>query len=73
MNHFDADEEVKQIQGIIDSMTPAERRDPAMIDISRRRRIASGSGAELADVSGLLTQFHAMAGVIELMKRRKFR
>jgi signal recognition particle subunit SRP54 len=64
---IDADEEVKRIQGIIDSMTPAERRDPNLIDISRRRRIAAGSGVDPADVSGLVKQFDAMAAVVKQM------
>jgi signal recognition particle subunit SRP54 len=64
---LDADEEVKRIQGIIDSMTPAERSDPALIDISRRRRIAAGSGVDPADVSGLVKMFDAMAGMVKQM------
>ena len=61
----DVDQEVKRIQGIIDSMTPAERRDPTLIDIPRRWRIASGSGVDPADVSGLVKQFDAMASVVK--------
>ena len=64
---IDADEEIKRIQGIIDSMTPDERSDPALIDISRRRRIAAGSGVDPADVSGLVKQFDAMAAVVKQM------
>jgi signal recognition particle subunit SRP54 len=64
---IDADEEVKRIQGIIDSMTPAERSDPALIDISRRRRIAAGSGVEPADVSNLVKQFDVMAAMFRQM------
>jgi signal recognition particle subunit SRP54 len=64
---IDADEEIKRIQGIIDSMTPAERSDPTLIDISRRRRIASGSGVDPADVSGLVKQFDTMAAVVKQM------
>ena len=67
LDGIDADEEVKRIQGIIDSMTPAERRDPSLIDISRRRRIAAGSGVDPADVSGLVKQFDAMAAVVKQM------
>src|SRR3954451_21960022 len=44
LDELDADGEVKRIQGIIDSMTPEERRNPHQIDIPRRRRIAVGSG-----------------------------
>jgi signal recognition particle subunit SRP54 len=65
----DADEEMKRIQGIIDSMTPAERCSPGRIDLSRRRRIAAGSGVDLSDVSGLLTQFDAMATLIKRMSQ----
>jgi signal recognition particle subunit SRP54 len=64
---IDADEEIKRIQGIIDSMTPAERSDPALIDISRRRRIALGSGVDPSDVSGLVKQFDGMAAMVKQM------
>jgi signal recognition particle subunit SRP54 len=64
---IDADEEIKRIQGIIDSMTPAERSDPSLINISRRRRIAAGSGVDPADVSGLVKQFDDMAAVVKQM------
>jgi signal recognition particle subunit SRP54 len=64
---IDADEEIKRIQGIIDSMTPDERSDPRLIDISRRRRIAAGSGVDPSDVSGLVKQFDAMAAVVRQM------
>ncbi len=63
----DADGEMKRIGGIIDSMTPDERRDPHKIDISRRRRIASGSGVEPHDVSSLVKQFDGMASVMKQM------
>ena len=43
--------------GIIDSMTKAERSDPDLIDLSRRRRIASGSGTEPHEVKQFLFQF----------------
>jgi signal recognition particle subunit SRP54 len=64
---IDADEEIQRIQGIIDSMTPSERADPGLIDISRRRRIAAGSGVDPSDVSGLVKQFDAMAAVVKQM------
>jgi signal recognition particle subunit SRP54 len=46
--------------GIIDSMTPKERRRPEVIDGSRKRRIASGAGVQLPDVNRLLKQFDQM-------------
>jgi signal recognition particle subunit SRP54 len=63
----DPDAEIRRFRGIIDSMTPAERRDPALIDFSRRRRIAAGSNADPADVSGLVKQVDQMAHVIRQM------
>ena len=42
---------------IIDSMTPQERRDPSVINGSRRKRIARGSGSSVEDVNRLLKQF----------------
>ncbi len=63
----DADGEVKRIQGMIDSMTKAERSDPHIIDISRRRRIAAGAGVEPSDVSGLVKQFDGMASFVKQM------
>ncbi len=64
---MEPDEEIRRIQGIIDSMTPDERQDPELIDISRRRRIAAGSGVDPSDVSGLVKQFDAMAAVVKQM------
>ena len=65
----DADGEVKRIQGIIDSMTLDERKDPHKIDISRRRRIAAGAGVDPSDVSGLVKQFDAMAAFVKQMSQ----
>jgi signal recognition particle subunit SRP54 len=53
-----SEEDMRRLQGIIDSMTPEERRDPDVIDISRRRRIADGSGTEPAEISQLIKQFN---------------
>lgn len=69
LDDIDADGEVQRIQGIIDSMTPDERRDPHQIDISRRRRIAAGAGVEPADVSSLVKQFDAMAALVKQMSQ----
>ena len=51
------DGEIGKIEAIVHSMTKEERRDPDLIDASRRRRIARGSGSEAADVSGLVKTF----------------
>jgi len=55
-----SDDEYKHIEAIILSMTPEERRHPEIIDFSRRRRIARGSGTSLAEVNQLLNQFKQM-------------
>src|SRR5262249_47549386 len=53
----DPDAAVKRIQGMIDSMTKEERKNPDVIDMSRRRRIAEGSGTEPHDIKQFLNQF----------------
>ena len=58
------DGEVKRVEAIIDSMTPAERREPHVIKASRRRRIAAGSGTTVADVNRLLRQFEEMQKLV---------
>jgi signal recognition particle subunit SRP54 len=52
-----AEKEMKQLEAIINSMTPKERRQPDLIDASRKKRIANGSGARVQDVNRLLKQF----------------
>ncbi|MDR7483016.1 MAG: signal recognition particle protein [Armatimonadota bacterium] len=49
--------QLRRVEAMIQSMTPAERADPALIDGSRRRRIARGSGTTVQDVNRLLKQF----------------
>jgi len=51
------DREIDRVEAIICSMTVAERRDPSLINGSRRMRIAKGSGTTTSDVNGLLKQF----------------
>ncbi len=51
---------LKRQMGIIDSMTPRERRRPELIDGSRKRRIAAGAGVQLPEVNRLLKQFDHM-------------
>jgi signal recognition particle subunit SRP54 len=52
-----SDKDLSRVEAIIRSMTPAERHDPRIIDGSRRRRIAAGSGTSPQDVNGVLRQF----------------
>lgn len=54
------DDAFKQTEAIIDSMTPAERSNPEIINARRRERIAKGSGTTMADVNRLMKQFDDM-------------
>ncbi len=56
LENFD-EREIDRIQAIIQSMTPAERANPKMIDGSRRARIARGSGRQVSDVNNLVDRF----------------
>ncbi len=51
---------LSRVEAIILSMTPEERKDPSVINGSRRRRIASGSGTSVQEVNRLLNQFGQM-------------
>jgi len=55
---------VKRMAAIVESMTPEERREPDVIDGSRRRRIARGSGVSRQEVNTLLKQFRQMRAMI---------
>jgi signal recognition particle subunit SRP54 len=60
------DDDLKPIEAIIRSMTPDERRQPQIINGSRRTRIANGSGTTVGDVNRLVKQFSEMQ---KMMKR----
>ncbi len=62
--------EIKVIQSIIDSMTISERRSPRIIDGSRRRRIARGSGRTVQDVNRLINQFDQMQKMFKRFGKR---
>ena len=61
------DREIDRIEGIVNSMTPAERRDPSLIDGNRRRRISAGSGRSVQDINQLLNQFRQMQKMMKQM------
>ena len=64
--------ELKRVEAIIDSMTPGERRRPEVLNGPRRKRIASGSGTNVADVNRLLKQFTEMQKMMrQLMQAGK--
>ncbi|HQN98262.1 MAG TPA: signal recognition particle protein [Bacteroidales bacterium] len=61
------DDAFKSIEAIIQSMTPEERQNPAIINGSRRKRIALGSGTEVADVNRLLKQFEETRKMMKMV------
>jgi signal recognition particle subunit SRP54 len=63
-----SDKEMGKLIAIINSMTPQERRFPAVIKGSRKRRIAVGSGTQVQDVNRLLKQFTQMQRMLKKMK-----
>jgi len=65
----DADRQVRRIEGIINSMTPAERARPELLKASRKRRVAAGSGVPVQEVNRLLNQFEQMRSMMKQMKK----
>jgi signal recognition particle subunit SRP54 len=65
------DRDLRRQIAIINSMTPRERRNPGVIDGSRRRRISKGAGVQVQDVNRLLKQFLEMQRVMKNMKGGK--
>jgi signal recognition particle subunit SRP54 len=63
-----AERDVRRMEGIINSMTPQERRKPEILKASRKRRIAAGAGVQVQEVNRLLNQFEQMQGMMKKMK-----
>lgn len=63
-----AERDVRRMEGIINSMTPLERRKPDLLKATRKRRIAAGAGVQVQEVNRLLNQFEQMQGMMKKMK-----
>jgi signal recognition particle subunit SRP54 len=63
----EVDEQMPKVEAMIRSMTPAERNDPAIINGSRRSRIARGSGMSVRDVNALIKQFDQVRKLMKSM------
>jgi signal recognition particle subunit SRP54 len=59
---------LRRTEGIINAMTPLERRKPELIKASRKRRIATGAGVQVQEVNRLLTQFEQMRKMMKMMR-----
>jgi signal recognition particle subunit SRP54 len=64
-----SDDSFKGIEAIINSMTAAERADPDLIDSSRRKRIAKGSGKDITEVNAFMKQFEQMRDMMKNMNK----
>ena len=64
MAQGDHSKEIRRMVGIIDSMTPEEKRNPKVIEVSRRQRIAQGAGVEPKAVGELVKQFDQMKPIL---------
>jgi signal recognition particle subunit SRP54 len=65
------DREMRKIEAVINSMTIEERQKPRIINASRKRRIARGSGTQVQDVNALLTQFRQMQRMMKQLTSGK--
>jgi signal recognition particle subunit SRP54 len=59
--------EIDRVEAIVFSMTPGERQKPTILNTSRKRRIARGSGTSVADVNALLKQFSQTQSMVRQM------
>lgn len=64
-----SDDAFKGIEAMINSMTPYERSNPDIIDGSRRKRIAKGSGKDIAEVNAFMKQFEQMKDMMKMMNK----
>lgn len=64
-----SDDSFKHIEAIIQSMTPAERQNPALMNGSRRKRIAMGAGRDIQEVNQLMKQFEDMRKMMKTMNK----
>ena len=65
--------QLKRTEAIIQSMTPQERKNPQILNASRRKRIADGSGTEVRNVNQLVKQYGQMRKMMKMMKGKKGR
>jgi signal recognition particle subunit SRP54 len=64
-----SDDSFKGIEAIINSMTVLERRNPDLIDMSRKKRIAKGSGKDISEVNAFMKQFEQMKDMMKMMNK----
>jgi len=63
------DKAIRRIEGIINSMTPLERRKPEVIKATRKRRIADGAGVQVQEVNRMLKQFEEAQKMMKMFSK----
>ena len=69
VNNEDADKSLRRIEGIINSMTPLERKKPELIKATRKKRIAAGSGVQVQEVNRILKQFEEAQKMMKMFSK----
>ncbi|MAS34487.1 MAG: signal recognition particle protein [Anaerolineaceae bacterium] len=72
INQEDMERNLKKVEAIICSMTPAERINPKVLDASRKKRIAQGSGVQVSDVNQVIKQFRDMKKMMNQIRKGRF-
>jgi len=73
VDHNEAETQLSMTEAIINSMTLKERRNPKILNASRRRRIATGSGTQVQDVNRLLKQFREARRMFKTLQKTGMR
>ena len=73
INPHEAEKQLKMTEAIIDSMTREERRSPKLLNASRRRRIAQGSGTRVQDVNALIKQYREANRLFKTLRKSGMR
>jgi signal recognition particle subunit SRP54 len=73
LEKLEAEKSLKYVEAIILSMTPEERRNPRILNASRKRRIAAGSGTDVQQINQLLSQHRQMQNMMKRLGQGKTR
>jgi signal recognition particle subunit SRP54 len=72
VNDQEIETRIRKVEAILNSMTKEERNKPKILDASRRKRIARGSGVEVRDVNDVIKQYRQMQTMMEQLRKGKF-
>ncbi|MCD4684823.1 MAG: signal recognition particle protein [Anaerolineae bacterium] len=72
IDNEEAQQQLRKVEAIINSMTVRERRNPKLMNASRKRRVAAGSGTTVQDINALLKQFREMRRMMKMIRKGNF-